>query len=136
MLKILQARLQKYMNRELPDVQAGFKKGRGIRDHQIANICWITEKVTQFQNNYFCFTDYTKAFVWITTNSGKFLEMGIPDHRPPYLSPEKLICRTRSNSYNQTWNNRLVQNSERYVKAEYSHPAYLTSMHYVICRAG
>ena len=62
MLKILQARLQQYMNCELPDVQAGFRKGRGTRD-QIANIHWIIEKARQFQKNvYFCFTDYTKAF--------------------------------------------------------------------------
>ena len=62
MLKILQARLQQNVNRELPDVQAGFRKGRGIRD-QIANICWIIKKVKEFQKNiYFCFIDYTKAF--------------------------------------------------------------------------
>ena len=62
MLKILQARLQQYMNRELPDVQAGFRKGRGIRD-QIANICWIMEKAREFQKNiYFCYIDYAKAF--------------------------------------------------------------------------
>ena len=62
MLKILQARLQQYMNCELPDVQTGFSKGRGIRD-QIANICWIIEKETEFQKNiYFCFIDYAKAF--------------------------------------------------------------------------
>ena len=72
MLKILQARLQQYMNQELPDVQAGFRKGRGTRD-QIANICWIIERAKEFQKNiYFCFTDYTKVFVWITTNCGKF----------------------------------------------------------------
>ena len=80
MLQILQARLQKYANRELPDVQAGFRKGRGIRD-QIVNICWIIEKAREFQKNiYFCFIDYAKAFMWTTTNSGKFLETGIPDH--------------------------------------------------------
>ena len=61
MFKILQARLQKYLNRELPDVQAGFRKGRGTRD-QIANICWITEKAEFQKNIYFCFTDYAKAF--------------------------------------------------------------------------
>ena len=62
MLKILQARLQQYVNRELPDVQAGFRKGRGTRD-QIANICWIMEKAREFQKNiYFCFIDYAKAF--------------------------------------------------------------------------
>ena len=72
MLKILQARLQQYMNHEVPDVQAGFRKGRRIRD-QIANICWIMEKESKFQRNiYFCFIDYAKAFVWITINCGKF----------------------------------------------------------------
>ena len=72
MLKILQARLQEYVNRELPDVQAGFRKGRGTRD-QIANICWIMEKAREFQKNIsFCFIDYAKAFVWITINCGKF----------------------------------------------------------------
>ena len=81
MLKILQARLQQYMNCELPDVQAGFIKGRGTRD-QIANICWIIKKAREFQKNiYFCFIDYTKALiVWITTNWKILQEMGIPDH--------------------------------------------------------
>ena len=72
MLKILQARLQQYVNCELPDFQAGFRKGRGTRD-QIANICWIMEKARKFQKNiYFCFIDYAKAFVWTTINCGKF----------------------------------------------------------------
>ena len=72
-LKTLQARFQQCVNWELPDVQAGFRKGRGTRD-QIANICWIIEKAREFQKNiYFCFIEYTKAFVWITTNCGKFL---------------------------------------------------------------
>ena len=74
MLKILQARLQQYLNCELPDIQAGFTKGRGTRD-QIANICWITEKAREFQKNIsFCFTNYAKAFVWITANCGKFFK--------------------------------------------------------------
>ena len=74
MLKIFQARLQQYVDCELPDVQAGFIKGRGTRD-QIANICWIIEKAREFEKNiYFCFIDYAKAFVWITTNCGKFLK--------------------------------------------------------------
>ena len=74
MLKILQARLPQYVNREFPDVQAGFRKGRGTRD-QIANIHWIIEKGREFQKNiYFCFIDYTKVFVWITTNCEKFLK--------------------------------------------------------------
>ena len=72
MLKILQARLQQYLNRDLPDVQAGFRKCRGTRD-PIANIHWIMEKARKFQKNiYFCFIDYAKAFVWITINCGKF----------------------------------------------------------------
>ena len=74
MLKILQARLQQYVNREFPDVQVGFRKGRGTRD-QIANIRWIIEKAKEFLKNiYFCFIDYAKAFVWITTNCGKFFK--------------------------------------------------------------
>jgi len=82
MLKILQARLQQYVNHELPDVQAGFRKGRGTRD-QIANICWIMEKAREFQKNiYFCFIDYAKAFDCVDHNKlWKILkEMGIPDH--------------------------------------------------------
>ena len=82
MLKILQARLQQYMNCELPDVQAGFKKGRGTRD-QIVNICWIMEKAREFQKNiYFWFIDYAKAFDYVDHNKlWKILkEMGIPEH--------------------------------------------------------
>ena len=82
MLKILQARLQQYVNRELPDVQAGFRKGRGTRD-QIANICWIMEKARKFQENiYFCFIDYARAFHCVNYNKlWKILKnMGIPDH--------------------------------------------------------
>ena len=72
MLKILQVRVQQYVNGELPDVQAGYRKGRGTRG-QIANIRCIMEKAREFQKNiYFCFIDYAKAFVWITTNYGKF----------------------------------------------------------------
>ena len=72
MLKILQARLQQYVNHELPDVQVDFRKGRRTRD-QIANIRWIMEKAREFQKNiYFCFIDYAKAFVWTTINCGKF----------------------------------------------------------------
>ena len=95
MLKILQARLQQYVNCELPDVQAGLRKGRGIRD-QIANICWIIEKAREFQKNiYFYFIDYAKAFDCVDHNQlWKILkEMGIPDHL--------------------TWNNRLVPNRKR-----------------------
>ena len=74
MLNILQARLQPYVSHELRDVHAGFRKGRGTTD-QIANISWMIEKAREFQKNiYFCFIDYAKAFVWITTNCGKFLK--------------------------------------------------------------
>ena len=82
MLKILQARLQQYMNCELPDVQAGFIKGRGTRD-QIANIRWIMEKAREFQKNvYFCCIDYAKAFDCVDHNKlwTVLQEMGIPDH--------------------------------------------------------
>ena len=98
MLKILQPRLQQYVNCELPDVQDGFQKGRGTRD-QIANICWITKRAREFQKNiYFCFIDYTKAFDCVDHNKlWKILkEMGISDL--PDLPPEKSVCRSISNS--------------------------------------
>ena len=97
MLKLLQVRLQQYMNQELPDVQAGFRKGRGTRD-QIANIRWIIEKAREFQKNiYFCFIDYSKDFDCVDHNK---LENSSRDGttRPPYLPPEKSVCRSRSNS--------------------------------------
>ena len=90
MLKIPQARLQQYVNRELPDVQAGFRKGRGTRD-QIANICWILEKARESQKNiYLCFIDYAKPFDCVDHNKlWKILkEMGIPNH----LSTSQEIC--------------------------------------------
>ena len=95
MLKILQARLQQYMNRELPDVQAGFRKGRGTRD-QIANIYWIIKKTREFQKNI-CFINYAKAFDCV---DHKKLENSSRDEntRPPDLPPEKSVCRSRSNS--------------------------------------
>ena len=112
MLKILQSRLQQYVNCELPDVQAGFRKGRGSRD-QIANICWIMEKAREFQKNiYFCFIDDAKAFDCVDHKKlWKILqEMGIPS---PDLPLEKPICSSGSNSSNWTWNNRLVPNRKR-----------------------
>ena len=95
MLKIFQARLQQYVNCELPDVQAGFRKDRGTRD-QIANICWIIEKAREFQKNI-CFIDYTKAFDCVDHNQLRKIlkEIGIPD---PYLPLEKSVCRSRSSS--------------------------------------
>ena len=97
MLKILQARLQQYVNREPPDLQAGFRKGRGTRD-QIANICCITEKAKELQKNiYFCFIDYAKAFHCVDHHK---LENSSRDGntRPPDLTSEKSVCRSRSNS--------------------------------------
>ena len=86
------------MNQELPDVQVGFRKGRGTRD-QIANVHWIREKAREFQKNtYFCFIDYTmeiRTNYGVTTNYGKFLNENM---RPPYLSPEKPVYRSRSKS--------------------------------------
>ena len=105
MLKIFQARLQQYMNQELPDVQAGFRKGREARD-PIANICWIIEKAREFQKNiYFCFIDYAKAFDYVDHSQSlkcvdhnklwKILRDG--NTSPPYLPLEKPVCRSRSN---------------------------------------
>ena len=97
MLKILQSRLQQYMNHELPDVQTGFKKGRGTRD-PIANIRWIMEKAREFQKNiYFCFIEYTKAFDCVDHNK---LENSERDGNPrlPDLPLEKSVCRSGSNS--------------------------------------
>ena len=97
MLKILQARLQQYVNRELPDVKAGFIKGRGTRD-QIANIRWIMEKAREFQKNiYFCFIEYAKAFDCMDHNKLWKIpkEMGIPDHLICLL---RNLCRSRCNS--------------------------------------
>ena len=97
MLKILQARLQQYMNHELPDVQAGFRKGRETRD-QIANIRWIIDKAREFQKNiYFCFLDYAKAFDCVDHKKlWKILRDG--NTRPPDLPLEKSVCRSGSNS--------------------------------------
>ena len=107
MIKILQARLQQYMNCELPDVQAGFRKGRGTRD-QIANIHWITEKARELQKNiYFCFIDYAKAFDYVDHSKlWKILqEMGIPDHLSCLLrnlcAGQGVIVRTRCGTTDQ-----------------------------------
>ena len=97
MLKIFQARLQQYVIRELPDIQAGFRKGRGTRD-QIANICWIIEKAREFQKNiYFCFIDYAKAFDCVDHNKlenserdGNTRPLDLPLEKPVYRSGSKL----------------------------------------------
>ena len=128
MLKILQARLQQYVNRELPDLQAGFRKGRGTRD-QIANIHWIIEKEREFQINiYFCFIDYAKAFDCVDHNKlWKILkEMGIPDHltcllRNLYSGQEATL---RTGHGTTDW----FQIGKGVHQAVYCHLAYLTSM--------
>ena len=121
MLKILQARLQQYVNRKLPDVQAGFKKGRGTRD-QIANIHWIMKKGREFHENiYFCFVDYTKAFDLVDHNKlWKILkEMGLPDH---------LTCHLRNLYAGQEATVRTRQTGSKlgkeYVTAIYCHFAF------------
>ena len=97
--KIHQTRLQQYVNWELPDVQAGFRKGRGRRD-QVAKICWIIEKAREFQKNiYFCFIDYTEAFDYVDHNKlRKILQEFSGGNWPPDWPPEKSACRSRSNS--------------------------------------
>ena len=96
MFKILQVRLQQYMNHELPDVQAGFRKGRGTRD-QIASIHWIIKKAQEFQENiYFCFIDYAKAFDCVDNKLENSERDG--NTRPPDLPFEKPICRSGNNS--------------------------------------
>ena len=112
MLNILQARLQQYANRELPDVQGGFGKGRRTRD-QIANICWIFEKAREFQKNiYFCFIDYAKVFDCVDhKNLWKILkEMGIPDHLTCIL---RNLYAGQEATVRLDMNNRLVPNRKR-----------------------
>ena len=128
MLNILQARLQQYVNRELPDVQGGFGKGRRTRD-QIANICWIFEKAREFQKNmYFCFIDYAKAFDCVDHKTlWKILkEMGIQDHltcilRNLYAGQEETV---RTGHATMDW----FKIGKKYVKAVYCHRVYLTYM--------
>ena len=97
MLKILQARLQQYINHEFPDVQAGFRKGKGTRD-QISNIRWIIHKAREYQKNtYFCFIDYAKDFDSVDHNKLENSERD-GNTRPPYLPLEKSVCRSGSNS--------------------------------------
>jgi len=120
--------LQQYMNREVPDVQAGFRKGRGTRD-QIANICWIMEKAREFQKNiYFCCIDYAKAFDGVDHNKlWKILqEMGIPEHltcllRNLYTGQEAIV---RTAHGTTDW----FQIGKGVHQAVYCHPVYLTSM--------
>ena len=134
MLKILQARLQQYMNHELPDVQAGFRKGRGTRD-QIANIRWIIEKAREFQKNiYFCFLDYAKAFECVDHNKlWKILkEMGIPDHLTCLL---RNLCAVQEATVYWTWN-RLVPNRKRSTSRLYIVTLFNLYAEYIMRNAG
>ena len=128
MLKSLQARLQQYVNHELPDVQVGFRKGRGTGD-QIANIQWIIEKAREFQKHiYFCFIDYAKAFDCMDHNKlwKNLKEMGIPDHLTFLLrnldAGQEATVRTRHGTTD--W----FQIGKGVHQAVYCHPAYLTYM--------
>ena len=124
MLKILQARLQQYVNREFPDVQTGFRKGRGTRD-QIANTRWIIEKAREFQKNtYFCFIDYAKAFDCVDHNK---LEISERDGNARSLDqpPEKPEIRKQQLELDMEQQTGFKQEKEK-IKAVYCHPAYLT----------
>ena len=128
MLKILPAGLQQYVNHELADIQAGFRKGKGTRD-QIANICWIIEKAREFQKKkiYFCFIDYAKAFVWITTNSGKFLKRWV--YQTTWPASREICMQVKKQQLEldmEQWTDSNL--GKEYIKAVYCQPAYLTSM--------
>ena len=132
MLKILQARLQQYMNGGLPDFQAGFRKGRGARDQSV-NICWIIKKAREFQENiYFFFIDYAKAFVWITTNRKILQEVGIPDHLTCLLRNLYAVQEATVRTGHGTRTGSKL--GKEYVKAVYCLPAYLTYMQSTSCK--
>ena len=128
MLKILQGGLQQYMNHELPDVQAGFTKGRGTRD-QIANIRWIVEKAREFQKNiYYCFIDYAKLLtVWITKKCGKFSKRW--EYQASWPASCEICMQVRKQQFEldieQQTGSKL---GKEYVKGVSCHPAYLTYM--------
>ena len=128
MIKILQARFQQYVNWELPDIQARFRKGRGTRD-QVASICWIIEKAREFQKNiYFCFIDYTRAFDCVDHNKlWKVLqEMGMPYH-PTRLLRYLYAGKKQQLEFDvEQWTASKL--GKEYIKTVYCHPAYLTSM--------
>ena len=120
MLKILQARLQQYVNRELPDVQAGFRKGRGTRD-QIANICWITRKTSA------SLTTLKHLTVWITTNCGKFFKQW--EYQTTWPASCETCLQVKKQLLEPDMEQKIGSKSEKeYIKAVYCHPAYLTSM--------
>ena len=124
MLKILQERFQQYMNQELPGVQAGFRKGRGTRD-QIVNIHWDIDKAREFQKNiYFCFIDYAKAFVWITTNCGKFLKRW--EYQTTLPASWEICMLVKKWQLEPDMEQRTDSKlGKEYIKAAYCHSAYL-----------
>ena len=127
-LKILQARLQQYVNLELPDVQAGFRKGRGTRD-QIANICWIIKNAREFQKNiYFCFIDYAKAFDCVDHNKlWKILKER--EYQTTWPASWGICMQVRKQQLELDMEQKTGSKQEKeYIKAVYCHPAYLTSM--------
>ena len=133
MLKILQARFQQYVNHELPDVQAGFRKGRGNRDH-IAKVHWITKKAREFQKNiYFCLIDYAKAFDCVDHNKlWKILKkMGIPDHLTSLMRTCMQTKKQQLEPDMEQWTGSKLR--KEYAKVVYCHTAYLTSMQSTSC---
>ena len=138
MLTILQARLQQYVNQELPDMQAGFRKDRGTSD-QIANIRWIIEKAREFQENiYFCLTNYPKALVCVNHNKlWKILkQMGVPHHLPASWETCMQIKKQQLELDIEQWTGSKLE--KEYAKVVYCHPAYVTScrVYHVKCHAG
>ena len=128
MLKILQVRLQQYVNGELPDVQTGFRKGRGTRD-QIANIHWILGKKREFQENiYFCFIDYGKAFdCMITTNCGKFLKRW--EYQITLIASWKTCMQVKKKQSDPDVEQQIASKlGKEYIKGVHYHSAYLTSL--------
>ena len=133
MLKILQGRLQQYVNRELLDAQAGFRKGRGTRD-QIANTCWIIGNAREFQKNiYFCFIYYAKAFDYVDHNKlWKILKkMGIPDHLTSLMRTCMQTKKQQLEPDMEQWTGSKLR--KEYAKVVYCHTAYLTSMQSTSC---
>ena len=130
-LKILQVRLQQYVIHELPDVQAGVRKGRGTRD-QIANIRWIIEKAREFQKNiYFCFIDYAKVWLWIITNCGKFFKTW--EYQTTLHASWETCMQVRKQQLKPNMEQTGSKLGKEYVKTEYCHPAYLTYMQSTPC---
>ena len=133
-LKILQARLQQYMSHGLPDVQAGFRKGRGTRD-QIANICWIIEKAREFQRSiYFCFIEYIKAFDCVDyNNSGEFFKRW--EYQTTWAASWEICMQVRKLQLKLDMEQSTCSKlGKEYVKAVYCHPACITCMRSTSCK--